>query len=154
MNAKVKVKISPAEYAGNGSHLPGRPAATYNLHRPRYLADGAAQEAIQVDVELDFPFVPFRNVSASDIQVLVKDLLKQYPLIVIDDEVLGEPRIRDTRMPVSIVLTALVEYGGFDQVREEYENTYSEKELKAAVNFARDFIERCYERSRYTSITR
>lgn len=99
------------------------------------------------------------NAPDAFVMLAIKDLteqaIKDHPMIVLDNNVLGEPRIAGTRMAVSIVLTALVEYGSFEAVKSEYESTYSEEELKAAVKFARDFLEMCYDKSRrITSTTR
>ena len=72
------------------------------------------------------------------------DLYNKYPLIAIDEEILGEPRLAGTRFAVSNVLTALTLYNSFDEVIEEYEGRYTEKQLKEAVKFARDFLDSFY----------
>jgi uncharacterized protein (DUF433 family) len=75
---------------------------------------------------------------------LIDQLTEKYPLITMDEKVLGEPRLTDTRFAVSNVLTALTLYNSFDEVIEEYEGRYTEKQLKDAVKFARDLLDSFY----------
>lgn len=72
---------------------------------------------------------------------IAKELTKKYPLITIDDEVLGEPRLAGTRFGISDVLSAFCIYDSIDEIIKEHGNRYSEKQLKDAVRFARDFLD-------------
>lgn len=77
-------------------------------------------------------------------QKIANKITEKYPLITIDEKVLGEPRLDGTRFAVSNVLTALTLYDSFDEVIDEYENRYSKEQLKDAVKFARDFLDSFY----------
>ena len=71
-------------------------------------------------------------------------LYEKYPLITIDNEVLGEPRLAGTRFGVSDVLSAFAMYNSIDEIINEYDGRYTEKQLRDAVRFARDFLDSCY----------
>lgn len=73
-----------------------------------------------------------------------QELAGKYPLIAIDNEVLGEPRLAGTRMAVSNVLTAFTIYDSIEEIIDEYEGRYTKKQLKDAVRFARDFLDSFY----------
>ena len=75
---------------------------------------------------------------------IVSDLVQKYPLITVDDEIFGEPRLREHRFGVSDVLSALCVYNSFDEVITKHGERYSMKELKDAVRFARDFLDSFY----------
>lgn len=72
---------------------------------------------------------------------IVKSLSSKYPIIVINNDVLGEPILNGTRMPVSTLLTAISLYGKFDEVREEFDDRYSDEQLKQAIKYARDVLD-------------
>ena len=75
---------------------------------------------------------------------LENELKNRYPLITIDNEIFGEPRLTNHRFGVSDVLSALCVYNSFDAVIEKHGSRYTETELKDAVRFARDFLNSFY----------
>lgn len=90
--------------------------------------------------------VQISSTGTADYLRVASELTKKYPHITVDNDVLGEPRIVNSRLGVSIALTALTEYGSFDEVIKEYDDTYTEEELKETVLFARDFLDAFYAR--------
>ena len=75
---------------------------------------------------------------------IVSHLCKEYKTITVDNEVIGEPRLAGTRFGVSDVLSAFCIYESIDEIIDEYDNDYTEKQLKDAVRFARDFLNSFY----------
>lgn len=78
------------------------------------------------------------------LESITAQLCEKYPAITIDD-ILGEPRLAGTRFAVSNVLTALTLDNSFEEVIDNYDDRYTEDQLKDAVKFARDFLD-CFYR--------
>ena len=79
-----------------------------------------------------------------DFKKTVETLCEKYPLIAIDNQVLGEPRLTGTRFAVSNVLTALTLHNNFEEVLDEYDDRYTKEQFNEAIKFARDFLDSFY----------
>lgn len=60
--------------------------------------------------------------------------------IVIDSEIAhGKPVIRDTRLPVTVIVGSLASGMSFDEIQREYDVT--EEDIRAALKFVTDLAE-------------
>ena len=75
---------------------------------------------------------------------IIEKLCEKYPTITVDKDVIGEPRLAGTRFAVSNVLTAFTNSNSLEEIIDEYEDRYTEKQLKDALRFARDFLDSFY----------
>lgn len=139
--AYIKLDASGIVYAGNGKKVP-RAYATAKA-QPNISQNDIAETVLNFDFNAALSAsIPVNNTHS--IKDLVENLCEKYPLITVDDEVLGEPRLAGTRLAVSNVLTAFTMYDSIEEIIDEYDGRYSEKQLKEAVEFARDFLDSFY----------
>jgi uncharacterized protein (DUF433 family) len=131
------------DYSGNGHNIP----LGYTTATAKAKTQTLGGDIFEIELSLDLS----GNVTPSILETpefnldeLVKGLCKKYPLITIDDEVIGEPRIAGTRFGVSDVLSAFCMYDSIDEIIAEYGNRYSEEQLRDAIRFARDFLDSFY----------
>lgn len=124
-----------------------RPPSRSSKVTVRYTNGGsvaAATTALTLSAEELFPTIEIETTLHNPIEDVVASLCDKYPLIAIDNEIFGEPRLANHRFGVSDVLSALCVYGSFADVIAKHGDRYSVEELKDAVRFARDFLDSFY----------
>lgn len=76
------------------------------------------------------------------LKIMAKKLCKEHPEIEIDPEMLGGmPHIKGLRLSVGNILEKLYVYGSVEKIQEIYKSDISERQIKAAIAYAQDFLE-------------
>lgn len=79
------------------------------------------------------------------VRELAEKLCEKYPEISTYQGVFnGKPHLKGTRFTVADVLSAICEENSIESVIEEYDNRYTEEQLKEALRYARDFLLSAY----------
>ncbi len=85
--------------------------------------------------------VPKQETLHDVIRQLADKLCEQYPQISTYKGVFGgKPHLKGTRFTVADVLSAVCENNSIENVIEEYNQRFTEEQLKEAIEFARDFL--------------
>lgn len=76
---------------------------------------------------------------------IIKELNEEHPDIDIDIDMMGGmPHIKGLRLTVGNILAKLYVYGSIEKVKELYGDDLSEHQIKEAIAYAQDFLERTY----------
>jgi uncharacterized protein (DUF433 family) len=83
------------------------------------------------------------------IMQIINELGEEHPEIAVDpDMVGGMPHIKGVRLSVGTVLAKLYYYGSIEKVKEVYGDDISENQIKEAIAYAQDFLEKTYAQSK------
>lgn len=104
--------------------------------------DRSHQSQLRVwESDYDYPDVdPFRW--------LINACLEEHPMITRNEDIHGGiPIVIGSRIAVDYILDRLVVHGGIRQVAKLFEGQISEEQVREAVAFARDFMEKACDQS-------
>jgi uncharacterized protein (DUF433 family) len=87
-------------------------------------------------------------VSEISIRALIEKCCAEHPMISVDRDIKGgKPVIRDSRIAVDYVLDRLFVHGSISKVAKLFAPDISEAQIKEAVAYARDFMEKACDQS-------
>lgn len=76
-------------------------------------------------------------------RAIATKLCDEHPAISTDKEILGgKPHVKGTRLSVGTVLAKLYLYGSIQAILDIYEPHLSEEQVKEAIAYAQDFLEK------------